>query len=77
MNTIIEIKNDTKIKTSNDMSSILVNTNNKKEYFIIGNVDSKTKGFERFADCYEKSIQENMIFNKNKRINHYNDIRRI
>jgi len=77
MNTIIENKNDTKIKTSNDMSSILVNTNNIKEYFIIGNVDSKTKGFERFADCYEKSIHENMIFNKNKRINHYNDIRRI
>lgn len=35
------------------INSKTINTQEIRQDFIVGNVDSKTKGYERFADCYE------------------------
>lgn len=72
MNNIIE-KNEMENATINNVPEIDVKSLN--EDFIIGNVDSKTKGFERYADCFDKSfgpnknpIKINIIENKIYRI---------
>lgn len=59
MNTTNENNNDTETNKSTVVPRPPVKVNDIKEDFIIGNVDSKTKGFERFADCFDKSFGPN------------------